>query len=88
MPIFFVIHVVDHNQSFHREETLVGQLGFTTLNYSANREFRQYLGKRSNIIIFGTLLTTFEGSCIKGSWGSSNIWLVPIIKPPNQVNLN
>ena len=40
------------------------------------------LAQRINIIIFKSLLTTFEASIIfLGNWGSSKNWLKPKTKP-------
>ena len=50
--------------------------------------FRLYLGKRSVMNIFWSLLTTYAVSAVFfGRWGSWKYWLVPKIETPNQVNL-
>jgi len=37
------------------------------------------------MIIFGSILTTFESSIIfGGSWGSIEYWLKPKTKPPSE----
>ena len=50
--------------------------------------YQVYLGERSQNIIFGSLLTTFERNNIyTGSKGNGKHWLKPKIKPSNQVKI-
>ena len=55
--------------------------------YPVNQGFRlNNLGKISEMIIFESILNTFEVSTIfRGSWGCCNNWLGPEIKLSKQV---
>jgi len=45
-------------------------------------EWVKDLDQRSEMIIFGSILTTFKPSIIfRGSWGSAENWLEPKTKP-------
>jgi len=46
------------------------------------------LDLKSEMIIFGSILITFESSSIfGGSWGSIENWLEPKIEPPSEILL-
>ena len=63
-------------------DTLTKITKINRVRYSAYREIRLYLGKRSKMIILGSLLKRFLGS-----QGSSQIWLELKIKPQLQIKL-
>jgi len=61
------------------------RLSFRRLSSGRSIECVTDLDLRSKIIIFRSILTTFEsGSIFGGSWGSIANWFEPKTKPPSE----